>query len=78
VPYGNSFGLHRTAVHTDRQIIYTEYIILNLYIDVVQQQVYQVGKVVGCCKGTTVCEVDSGVLTGMIGCILYPVCYMEK
>jgi hypothetical protein len=35
-------------------------------------------KVVECCKSTTVCEVDSGVLTGMTGYILYLVCYMER
>jgi hypothetical protein len=35
-------------------------------------------EVVECCKGTTVCEVNSGVLTGVIECILHLVCYMER
>jgi hypothetical protein len=75
-PYGIRSSLHRTAVHTKCQIIYKYW---TSYVDVVQQQVYQMGrKVVEWCKGTMVCEVGGGVLTGIIGCILYLVCYMER
>jgi hypothetical protein len=49
-------------VHTKCQIIYTHW---TYYVDAVQQQVYRMAeKVADCCKGTTVCEVGSGVLTG--------------
>jgi hypothetical protein len=61
VPYGILFGLHRPAVHTKCQIIYTRW---TYYVDAIYQHVYRMaGKVVDCCKGTTVCEVGSGVLT---------------
>jgi hypothetical protein len=49
-------------VHTKCQIIYTHW---AYYVDAVYQQVYRMAeKVVDCCKGTTVCEVGSGLLTG--------------
>jgi hypothetical protein len=63
------FGLHRTAVHTKCQIIYKNW---TFYVDVVKQLVYQMGKkVTECCKGATMCEVDSGMLTGIIGYIFF-------
>jgi hypothetical protein len=49
-------------VHTKCQVIYTHW---TYYVDAVYQQVYRiVEKVVNCCKGNTVSEVGSGVLTG--------------
>jgi hypothetical protein len=48
--------------YTQCQIIYAHW---TYYADAVYQQVYRMAeKVVDCCKGTTVCEVGSGVLTG--------------
>jgi hypothetical protein len=62
VPYEILFGLHRTSVHTKCRIIYTHWIYCA---DAIYQQVYRMAeKVVSCCRGTTVCEVGSGVLTG--------------
>jgi hypothetical protein len=59
---GIPFGLHRTAMHTKCQIIYTHW---TYCVDAVHQQVYWMAeRVVDCCKDTTVCEVGSGVLTG--------------
>jgi hypothetical protein len=62
LPYGILFGLHRPAMHTKCQIIYTRW---TYYVDAVYQQVqWMAVKVVDCCKGSAVCEVSSGVLTG--------------
>jgi hypothetical protein len=46
MPYGILFGLHRPAVHTKCQIIYTRW---TYYVDAVYQQVYRMAeKVVDC------------------------------
>jgi hypothetical protein len=49
-------------VHAMCQVVYTYW---TYYVDAVYQKVYRMAeKVVECCKGTMVCKVGSGVLTG--------------